>query len=361
MSKIFTNTLKGAGIGLVVIAIIYLIVEYFRQEKEGGANNIKEFVDDIDKEELKNVAITGVLIGGGTVLAISSIGMLIEFLRNDDESYDTPSHIYPDKYLRELLKEMKTSNSELTEEEFHFEVVANLCAKEFELELHEAPKLHGSRAKKISTSSSDYDLAIIFKEGILIEEMCESTFLRLKPNLKKMGYTVREQRHTTGVFIEKEDGSTFSIDILPARISSNYHFSKDLWMWNSVDGSKKKINIDGHNQQFVGNYEARDTAKLIKQLKSTTGMRLFSPIINKVAIDEIKKKGTQSKFGNLKLVSGALLNELNKKLSLDPFNTNNNYLSKYTESEKSRDKNILETFLEDIANNEQNLKNYFET
>ena len=70
MSKIFTNTLKGAGIGLVVIAIIYLIVEYFRQEKEGGANNIKEFVDDIDKEELKNVAITGVLIGGGTVLAI---------------------------------------------------------------------------------------------------------------------------------------------------------------------------------------------------------------------------------------------------------------------------------------------------
>ncbi len=177
----------------------------------------------------------------------------------------------------------------------------------------------------------------------------------------KMGYTVREQKHTTGVIIEKEDGSNFSIDILPTRISSNYHFSKDLWIWNSVENSKKKINIDGHNQQFVGNYEARDTAKLIKQLKNTTGMRLFSPIINKVAIDEIKKKGTQSKFGNLKLVSGALLNELNKKLSLDPFNTNNNYLSKYTESEKSRDKNMLETFLEDITNNEQNLKNYFKT
>ncbi len=90
-------------------------------------------------------------------------------------------------------------------------------------------------------------------------------------------------------------------------------------------------------------------------------MRLFSPIINKVAIDEINRKGTQSKFGNLKLVSGALLNELKKKSSLDPFNSNNNYLSKYTESEKSNDISILEAFLEDISNNEQNIKNYFET
>ena len=359
MSKILTNTLKGAGVGLFLIAIIYLIVEYFRQQKEGGANNIQEFVDDINKEELKNVAIAGVLIGGGTVLAVSSIGMLIEFLRKDDESYDTPSHIYPDKYLRDLLKEMKNSNSEFTEDNFHVEVIASLCAKEFEMELYEAPKLHGSRAKKISTLDSDYDLALIFKEDILIEGMYESTFSRLKPKLKKMGYRVREQKHTTGVMIEKQDGSTFSIDILPTRISSNYHFSKDLWILNSINNTKKKINIDGHNRQFVGSYEARDVAKLIRQLKNGTGMRLFSPIINKVAIDEIKRNGTQSKFRNLKLVSSAIISELNKKTILDPFNTNSNYLEKYEESERINDRNILTTFLEEINENEQNLIKYF--
>lgn len=173
-----------------------------------------------------------------------------------------------------------------------------------------------------------------------------------------MGYLVRDQRFTTGVVIEREDKTTFSIGILAAKATPNYHVTGDLWIWNSIDKTRQKTNIEGHNRQFISNPEARDTTLLLKQIKNKTGVKLLSPIINKVVPNAIRLRGGFSKFSNLKLAIGSLAQRFDNIYIRDPFNSNNNYLDKYTLTEKQQTQRFLCEMLNDLEESPRNLGKY---
>ncbi|WP_305952591.1 hypothetical protein [Emticicia oligotrophica] len=358
MKRAIKYTAVGIVSGVILFLIIYGISQISAQKKEGKAKTLKDYLDNLNIDELKKEAIKGAFVGGGVALGIFGIKALFEYLRkNETEKTSTP--FYGEKFVRNKLKEIKQSFPEFSEEELHFNLINNLCATEFENELAIPPKLHGSRAKKVShPTSSDYDIALVFNKGKSIEERYENTFNRLKPVLEKIGYTVRDQRFSTGIIVQKDDGSTFSIDILPAKVTSNFHSNGDLIIWNSVEKTRQKTNIIGHNRQFVGNFEARDTTLLIKEIKNKTGMKLFSPIINKIVPDIIRRKGGYSKFGNLKLAIGSLARKFDNMAIQDPFNSNNNYLEKYSMKEKNQTQNLLYDILDDLNEKPKNLEKY---
>ena len=358
MGKAIKLTLTGAFIGLLLFVLIYGLIQLKKQKEEGKAKTLKDYLEGLNPEEVKNEAIKGAFLGGGVVLGILGMKALLLLFKKKDED-ENPKPFHYDKFLRNKLKEIKLAFPESSEDELHFNVIRNLCATEFENEIITPPKLHGSRAKKVShPTSSDFDLALIFNENYVIEELFWTTFERLKPILMKMGYSVRDQRFTTGVIIEREDKTTFSIDILAAKATPNYTITGDLWIWNSVDKTRQKTNIEGHNRQFISNPEARDTTLLIKQIKNKTGVKLLSPIINKIVPNAIRLKGGFSKFQNLKLAIGSLAQKFDNIYIRDPFNSNNNYLDKYTFREKQQTQNFLYGMLSDLNESPENLGKY---
>lgn len=358
MKKVLKYTIGGCCIGVCIFLIIYFIKIYLDQKKEEKPQTLNDYLKNIDLDELKIEVLKGAFIGGLSALGILGIEALLEILIIKEEA-ESQERFFHDKFLKNLLKEIKKTSPELSEEELHFNLIMNLCASEFKNELIGAPKLHGSRAKKVShLTASDYDLALIFNSNSTVEETYWTVFERLKPKLKKMGYKVRDQKFTTGVIIEKEDTTIFNIDILPARVASNHNTTSDLWIWNSVDKTRQKTNIEGHNRQFVNNPEARDVAVLIKQIKNKTGIKLLSPIINKIVPKVIQQKGSSSKFNNLKLSLNSIAYNFRNRSIKDPFNSNNNYFDKYTPREKRQTKEKLYEVVNALNENPRNLVKY---
>lgn len=358
MKKIPKYLIVGSFIGALIYLIIYLIKMYTDQEKEDKPQTLNDYLNRLKLDELKIEMLKGAFLGSLSALGILGVEALLEILTIREES-ETQEQFFHDKFLKNLLKEIKNKSPELSEEELHFNLIMNLCASEFKNELIGAPKLHGSRAKKVShLTASDYDLALTFNSNGTVEETYWTVFERLKPKLKKMGYRVREQKFTTGVIVEKENRTTFNIDILPARVASNHHLTGDLWIWNSIEKTRQKTNIEGHNRQFVNNPEARDVAVLLKQIKNKMGINLPSPIINKIVPNVIKQKGSSSTFNNLKLSLDSIALNLQKKQIKDPFNSNNNFLNKFNGKEKKQTIAVLNKISTEMMNNPINVKRY---
>lgn len=355
MKKVAKYALSGAAIGAILLVVWALIEEYSKQKKQGGANSLNDYLDNLDTNNLKDSAIKGAVGGAIAGLGVLGIQALVAYIvgqTNEEEPF------YTEKHFRERLALLKAESKEATESNIHFEIISSLCYDLFSAELVEKPTLHGSRGKKVALAGADYDLALTFNGNRTINEYYHLTFDSLKQKLKPLGYNLREQRFTTGVKIECEDGSVFSLDILPSVIKSDYYLTKNVWIWDSVENRRQQSNIHQHNKQFVGNSHAKDATILCKRFKETTGIELSSPIINKLAPQVLRKKNSHSVHKNFIKVVGAYANKMDNQAYCDPCNSNNNLLNKYSLKQQQHTQSKLRNILSETEMNPRKWAEY---
>jgi len=231
----------------------------------------------------------------------------------------------------------------------------------------------GSYAKHTAINIKfDLDIVLPFnkKSFTSLEEMFDSVYNFLSDKYKDEAF-VRKQKVSIGIeFFGDDDGDVISIDVVPGRElnEDQYVSDKKLNLYiNSTYGelaakSYLQTNIHSQIEHIKNRNDERKIIRLLKGWKVNNNeafKSFFLELITIKAFDTITISG--SLWERLKSVLEYIRDNVNKEgfTLIDPGNTGNDIAKTLEEFEKHQLKSKMDSMLQRIEDNSDNIKLYF--
>lgn len=267
------------------------------------------------------------------------------------------------KHINDLVEKYRTKRDEIKEtlEEHYNSNIYN-------------PINSGSFAKHTAINTKfDLDIVVPFKRDSFstIEEMFNDVFDFLKEKYQEEA-TVRKQKVSIGIiFLADDDGDEISIDVVPGREtkSDDYPDSKDLNIYfNEVtwgfpkDTPYTKTNIQAQIDHIKSKENERKIIRLLKIWKNENRENYKSFLLELFTIKAFKKTDISGNlWEKLKAVMTYIRDNVVKEgfTLIDPGNSNNDVMTSLDSCAKSSLANRMETIINRIEDNSENIKTYF--
>lgn len=266
------------------------------------------------------------------------------------------------KHINDLVEKYRTKRDEIKEtlEEHYNSNIYN-------------PINSGSFAKHTAINTKfDLDIVVPFKRDSFstIEEMFNDVFDFLNEKYQEEA-TVRKQKVSIGIIFHKDgDGDEISIDVVPGRETTldNYPESKDLNIyfnenaWGFSKGTYTKTNIQSQIDHIKTKENERKIIRLLKIWKNENKENYKSFLLELFTIKAFEKTDiTGSLWEKLKSVMTYIKDNVSKEdfTLIDPGNSNNDVMTSLDTWAKSNLANRMETIINRIEDNSENIKTYF--
>lgn len=231
----------------------------------------------------------------------------------------------------------------------------------------------GSYAKHTAINIKfDLDLVLPFnkKSFSSLEEMFDSVYEFLNDKYKNEAY-IRKQKVSIGIeFFADDDGDIITIDVVPGRElnEDQYTSDKNLNLYiNSTYGelnakSYLQTNINAQIEHIKNRNEERKIIRLLKGWKVNNNesyKSFFLELITLKAFDTTSISGNL--WEKLKSVLEYIRDNVNKDgfTLIDPGNTGNDIAKTLESFEKYQLKSKMDTMIQRIEDNSDNIKLYF--
>lgn len=351
-----TCTGNGAGIGAGLGLLGDLFIQLSAMQASGQPLSWQQFKDQYDLQQ----ALRHVLIGAGVG---AGIGLVYALLVEEDEEVSVEAFAQ-NAFLKALLINTKgdPKSRQAKADQKVVEKVSRFLSARFADVLLDAPQLTGSTARRTAIHpTSDYDMALVFRpEAGTHEALREMVHNALTEKFTGRGCTIRLQNHTVGLLMERHDGTTLKMDVMPAKGWSDYLVSGNMSIWSRKRDRVLKTNVRKHNQLPVNMPQARDSIKLLKLYKGANGLPLPTPLISQVIPSLMRKRGGYSSLaGNLRFSIAGVANKLSNLTVRDVANGGNDLCGTLNETDKQQ---LRETLLDDLERwktNPHHLKTMF--
>ncbi|QIE59289.1 nucleotidyltransferase [Rasiella rasia] len=220
----------------------------------------------------------------------------------------------------------------------------------------------------------DLDVVVPFKRNAFetLEGMFNDLYEFLDEKFSDVAY-VRKQKVSVGIdFFKDDDGDTVSLDMVPGRElnQDQYLDDKNLNLfvngtWGIFDNSTHiQTNIKAQIDHITAKENERKIIRLLKIWNNNDGKEYKSFLLELITIKAFEKED----------ISGNLWEKLEKVMEyikdnvtedgfklIDPGNSNNDLMDTLESWEKTNLSNRMETIIERINNNSDNIKSYFPT
>ncbi len=269
-------------------------------------------------------------------------------------------------HVDELLSKFKTRRDEIKEalEEKYSDKIYS-------------PYNSGSFAKHTAINTKfDLDIVVPFKRNSFetIEEMFQDVFDFLTEKYYNSGEAhVRKQKVSIGVrFYSDEDGDEINIDVVPGRELNyeSYPETRDLNVyfndnhWGFTKGSYTKTNIQAQIDNIKAKDNERKVIRLLKIWKNSNFENYKSFLLELITIKAFEKTEVSGNiWEKLKSVMEYIRDNITKddfKL-IDPGNSNNDIITSLESYKRTNLSNRMNTIVNRIEENDENIKNYFPT
>lgn len=238
-----------------------------------------------------------------------------------------------------------------------------------------SPFNSGSFAKYTAINTKfDLDLVVPFKRNSFdtIEAMFQDLFDFLNDKYSNTGKAhVRKQKVSVGVnFYTDEDGDKINIDIVPGRelTKDTYPETKDLNVyfnenhWGFTKGTYTKTNIQAQIDHIKEKENERKVIRLLKIWKNSNYENYKSFLLELITIKAFEKVEISGNiWEKLKSVMEYIQDNITKddfKL-IDPGNSNNDIITSLESYERTNLSNKMNTIINRIEENDENIKTYF--
>lgn len=277
-------------------------------------------------------------------------------------------------YLNDVLKTYKMAliGEELEKYKVKKKIVEEKLKGNFKDNIYN-PFNSGSYAKHTAINTKfDLDIILPFKYNSFgtLEDMYENVFNYLTFEFKDEAI-IRKQKVSIGlIFHEKSSKNNISLDIVPARETSDSDFeiSKNLNLYfNENSGlfsrsSYIKTNISSQIEYIKAKESERKIIRLLKIWKYTNGENYKSFLLELFTIKALENcEGKTDLFQLLIVVLEFIRDNIIKDgfRLIDPGNTNNNILDAVNISDRTSLSNKMNILLNRIAENSENIRSYF--
>ncbi|WP_343796321.1 nucleotidyltransferase [Gaetbulibacter jejuensis] len=220
----------------------------------------------------------------------------------------------------------------------------------------------------------DLDVVVPFKRDSFetLDKMFDSLYDFLYDEYGEVAQ-IRKQKVSIGIiFDEDDDGDVISLDIVPGRELNQDQYSEDnklnLFVYSRYGIFSSSTYIQTNIQAQIDHIKAKENErKIIRLLKiwnNNNGKEYKSFLLELITIKAFDKES----------ISGNLWEKLEKVMEyikdkvvedgfklIDPGNSNNDLMNTLESWEKTNLSNRMETILERINNNSDNIKSYFPT
>ena len=218
----------------------------------------------------------------------------------------------------------------------------------------------------------DLDIVVPFKRNSFdtLEKMFDDLFEFLKDEFGDVA-EVRPQKVSIGIlFYTDDDGDDVSLDIVPGREFNQDQYSDDrklnLHLRNNTlfttDSTYIQTNIQAQIEHISGKTNERMIIRLLKIWKHSNNEDFKSFLIELITIKAFEKDNISGNlWEKLESVMTYIKDNVIKddfKLN-DPGNSNNNVMDTLDNTERTNLSNRMETLINRINNNAQNIKSYF--
>jgi hypothetical protein len=267
-------------------------------------------------------------------------------------------------HIDELISKYKTKRTEIKEalEEKYSDNIYS-------------PLNSGSFAKHTAINIKfDLDLVVPFKRNsfFTIEAMFQDVYDFLNDKYSNSGKAhVRKQKVSIGVrFYADEVGDEINIDVVPGRELNNetYPDTKDLNVyfndnhWGFTKGSYTKTNIQAQIDRIKAKEHERKVIRLLKIWKNSNYENYKSFLLELISIkafDNVEISGNT--WEKLKSVMEYIRDNIIKDdfRLIDPGNSNNDIMTSLESYERTNLSNKMNTIINRIEENDENIKTYF--
>lgn len=238
-----------------------------------------------------------------------------------------------------------------------------------------SPINSGSFAKHTAINSKfDLDIAIPFKKDSFdtIEKMFDSVFDFLYNKYKDKAI-IRKQKVSIGIeLFADEDGDRVSLDIVPGRELNKEQYPDDrnmnLYVNSKYGIIEKTTYIQTNIQDQIDHIKAKENERkiirLLKIWKTSNNENYKSFLLELLVIKAFEKEIISGNLWEiLKAVMQFIHNNVAKKgfTLKDPGNSNNNVVETLETCERENLSSKMKTIIDNIENNDDNIKLYFST
>lgn len=220
----------------------------------------------------------------------------------------------------------------------------------------------------------DLDVVVPFKKDSFetLDKMFDSLYNFLNDEYGEVA-TIRKQKVSIGIiFDEDDDGDIISLDIVPGRELNKDQYTDDNKI-NLFVNSKYGIfssstyiqtNIQAQIDHIKAKESERKIIRLLKIWNNNDGKEYKSFLLELITIKAFEKKDISGDlWEKLEKVMAYIKNNISEvgfKL-IDPGNSNNDLMNTLESWEKINLSNRMETIIERINSNSENIKGYFPT
>ncbi|MCB0745285.1 MAG: nucleotidyltransferase, partial [Ignavibacteriae bacterium] len=220
----------------------------------------------------------------------------------------------------------------------------------------------------------DLDVVVPFKKDSFetLDKMFDSLYDFLYDKYGEVAQ-IRKQKVSIGIiFDEDDDGDVISLDIVPGRELNQDQYSEDnklnLFVYSKYGIFSSSTYIQTNIQAQIDHIKAKENErKIIRLLKiwnNNDGKEYKSFLLELITIKAFEKEDIS---GNLWEKLEKVMEYIKDKVAedgfklIDPGNSNNDLMDTLESWEKTNLSNRMETMLERIDNNSDNIKSYFPT
>ncbi len=218
----------------------------------------------------------------------------------------------------------------------------------------------------------DLDIVVPFKRNSFdtLEKMFDDLYEYLEAEFGDVA-EVRKQKVSIGLlFKTDDDGDDVNLDVVPGREFNQDQYSEDrklnLHLRNNTiftsDSTYIQTNIQEQIEHINGKSDERMVIRLLKIWKHYNNEDFKSFLIELITIKAFKKDDIS---GNLWEKLEGVMNYIKENVIKedfklkDPGNSNNNVMDTLDNAERTNLSNRMETLIDRINNNAQNIKSYF--
>lgn len=220
----------------------------------------------------------------------------------------------------------------------------------------------------------DLDIVVPFKKDSFdtLEKMFDSLYDFLYEEYNEVA-TIRKQTVSIGIiFDEDKDGDVISLDIVPGRELNKDQYTEDnklnLFVYSKygVLSSNTYIltNIEAQIDHIKAKENERKVIRLLKIWNNNDGKDYKSFLLELITIKAFEKEDVS---GNLWEILEKVMTYIKDNVTksdfklIDPGNSNNDLMDTLDSWKRTNLSNRMETIIERINNNTENIKSYFPT